>query len=105
MAGCFLSFGLVEPKADAADISPALFELGYIWSEADEAAFFKFGLEFWRTVGYDDVFAGADEVASEAFGALFEQNSDFIDRGRCNFFVRFFVKSLWAVCDCMIIDD
>ena len=44
MAGCFLSFGLVEPKADAADISPARFELGYIWSEADEAAFFKFGL-------------------------------------------------------------
>ena len=72
---------LAQPKTDAANISTALFEFSDIWGQADKAAFFELGLKFWRFVGHNDMFAGADEVIGEAFGAFFEIDFDFVEIG------------------------
>lgn len=52
------------------------------------------------------MFAGADEVIGEAFGAFFEIDFDFVEIGKgFEFFVGFFVESIWAVCDSMVVDN
>ena len=72
---------LAEPEADAADVAATFFELGDIWCEADKAAFFEFGLEFWCFVGHNDILTGADEIAGETFGAFVEIDDDFVEIG------------------------
>ena len=97
---------LTEPEADAADVSPALFELGNVWSKTGEATRFEFFLEFWGLVGHNDVFTSTDKIVSKALGAFFEVDFDFIDVGDgFEFFDGFFVESIWAVSDSAVVYD
>ena len=83
---------LTEPEADAADITAAFFELSDIWSEANEAAFFELGLEFWRFVGHNDMFAGTNEIIGKTFSAFIEVDFDFVEIGDgVDFLIGFFV--------------
>jgi hypothetical protein len=97
---------LAEPETDAANISTALFELFDLWSEAFEAASLELCLEFWSAGGHDDGFAGADEVAGEAFDTLGWVDENLVDI--CNsleFGARSFVESLWAVSNRMLVNN
>lgn len=70
---------LAEPEADAADVSPALFEFFDFWSKAFEAACFESGLELWGASGHDDGFASADEIAGKTIGAFLLVDENFIE--------------------------
>ena len=97
---------LAEPEADAANVSTAFFELFDLWSEAFEAASFELGLEFWGAGGHDDGFAGADEIAGEAFDTLGWVDEDFVEVGnRFEFGAGDFVEGVWAVGDSVFVDD
>lgn len=101
-----LSYFLAEPKADAADVAAAFFELLDLWSEAFEAASFELGLELWSAGGHNDCFAGADQITGEAFGALGWVDENLVDiRNRLEFSARSFVESLWAISNRMLVDN
>ncbi len=103
-AGLFIA--LREPEADAADVATAFFELSDIWREADEAALFEFSLELRGVVRHNDMLAGADEVVGEALGALVIIDNDFVDIfKRVDFALRFFIESVAAISDGVLVDD
>ena len=96
---------LAKPETDATDIAATFFELGDVWREASDAAFFEFGLELWRSVGHDGAFAGADHIASETFGAFVEIDDDFVDvRESLKLFIGSFIEGHWAVSNGVVVN-
>ena len=103
-AGLFIV--LRKPEADAANVAAAFFKLSDIWREADEAALFEFSLELRGVVRHNDMFASANKVVGEALGALVIIDNDFIDIfKRVDFALRFFIESVAAISDGVLVDD
>lgn len=102
MRGLFLA----KPEADAANVTAALEELSDFWSDTDKTAGLECSFELWCVGRHDDMFAGANEVASEAFGAFVVIDDDFVEVGEgFDFLIALFVEGAWTVGDGVLVDD